>query len=118
MSGQRFAAALLSAIVLTSCGGGDLRLEASKPQISALVSFGDSLSDIGAYSVGTVKALGGGKYTVNAPESKNRIELIAARFGLPAPCPAQTGLDGVRYTDFFGHSCLVNFTNGRIYEAI
>jgi hypothetical protein len=24
----------------------------------------------------------------------------------------------LRYPDFFGHSCLVNFTNGRIYEAI
>jgi hypothetical protein len=24
----------------------------------------------------------------------------------------------LRYPDFFGHSCLVNFTNGRIYETL
>jgi len=68
------------------------------------------LSDVGTYKVGTVAALGGGTYTVNgiagaigadpAP-SKNWTELVAAQVGLPAPCPAQTGLDGDVNQGFF-----------------
>lgn len=83
-----FSAALLTAAILAGCGG------SNTPQFSGLVSFGDSLSDIGTYSVGTVKALGGGKYTVNDPSAKNWIELMAAKLNVTAPCPAQTGLDG------------------------
>lgn len=85
-----FAAALLAAAVLAACGGSNN----NPPQFSSLVSFGDSLSDIGTYSVGTVKVLGGGKYTINAPDAKNWIEDMAARLNVSAPCPAQTGLDG------------------------
>lgn len=84
----KLAAALASAAILASCGGSD------SPQYTGVVSFGDSLSDIGTYAVGTVKSLGGGKYTVNAPDSKNWIELMASRMNVSAPCPAQTGLDG------------------------
>ncbi|OWW22592.1 SGNH/GDSL hydrolase family protein [Noviherbaspirillum denitrificans] len=83
-----FAAALLSAAVLAGCGGNDT------PQFSNLVSFGDSLSDVGTYAVGSVKALGGGKYTVNDPSARNWIELMATRLNVAAPCPVQTGLDG------------------------
>lgn len=85
---NHFAAALLSAAFLAGCGGNDT------PQFSNLVSFGDSLSDVGTYSVGTVKALGGGQYTINDPASKNWIELMASRLNVAAPCPAQTGLQG------------------------
>jgi outer membrane lipase/esterase len=85
----KLASALFAALILASCGGGD-----NKPQFSGIVSFGDSLSDIGTYSVGTVKTLGGGKYTINAPDSKNWIELMAPKLNVTAPCPAQTGLDG------------------------
>lgn len=81
-------AALLSAAILAGCGGN------STPQFSSVVSFGDSLSDIGTYSVGTVKALGGGKYTVNDSTALNWIELMAGKLNVAAPCPAQTGLDG------------------------
>jgi outer membrane lipase/esterase len=88
MRHYQFAAALLSAVVLAGCGG------SNSTQFSSVVSFGDSLSDIGTYSVGTVKALGGGKYTVNDPTAKNWIELMAAKLNVAAPCPAQTGLDG------------------------
>jgi outer membrane lipase/esterase len=87
----RFAAALLTSAVLVACGGGGSN---NVPQFSSLVSFGDSLSDVGTYSVGTVKALGGGKYTVNAPDAKIWIELMASRLNVSAPCPAQTGLEG------------------------
>ncbi|MGH8807694.1 MAG: SGNH/GDSL hydrolase family protein [Noviherbaspirillum sp.] len=89
MRQPKFLAALLAASVLAGCGGSD-----NAPQFSSLVSFGDSLSDIGTYSVGSVKAMGGGKYTINAPDSKNWIELMAPKLNLSAPCQAQTGLDG------------------------
>jgi outer membrane lipase/esterase len=65
-----------------------------KIQFSTQISFGDSLSDVGTYAVGTIAAMGGGKFTINGAGSRNWTELMAAEFGLPAPCPAQTGLDG------------------------
>ena len=97
----KFALAALAMSILAACGGGsgDLTL---KVRFGAQVSFGDSLSDVGTYAVGTVAALGGGKFTINgnntalnpALTGKNWTELMAERFGLPAPCPAQTGLAG------------------------
>jgi phospholipase/lecithinase/hemolysin len=90
--------------VLAGCGGngaspGDQTL---KVKFTQQVSFGDSLSDVGSYKVGTVAALGGGKFTINGDNTsinaaltgKNWTELMAAQFGLPAPCAAQTGLNG------------------------
>ena len=98
------ALAMLSAAVMAACGGsssssGD---QVIKTKFSAQVSFGDSLSDVGTYKVGTVKALGGGVFNINgdltasnpALTGKNWTELLAAQLGLPAPCPAVTGLDG------------------------
>lgn len=103
-----FTAALFSAIILASCGG-----DSNTPRFSSVVSFGDSLSDIGTYSVGTVKALGGGKYTVNDPSSKNWIELMAAKLNVAAPCPAQTGLDGAPALGFAVP--VTNFSNCTAY---
>ncbi len=94
----KFAVAMMAAAALTACGGGSDR--SPKIQYSSVVSFGDSLSDIGTYGVGTVKLLGGGKYSINSPTSKNWIELIAAQLGQPAPCAAQTGLDGLASQGF------------------
>ncbi|SFU98012.1 SGNH/GDSL hydrolase family protein [Pseudoduganella namucuonensis] len=100
----KLALAVMSAAILAACGsgkpnGGDQTL---KVKFASQVSFGDSLSDVGTYAVGTVKALGGGKYTINGNNTgvnaeltgKNWTELMAAQFGLPAPCAAMTGLDG------------------------
>ncbi|HEY0844992.1 MAG TPA: SGNH/GDSL hydrolase family protein [Noviherbaspirillum sp.] len=84
----KLAAAFATAAILAGCGG------SNSPQYSGVVSFGDSLSDVGTYAVGTVRSLGGGKYTVNAPDAKNWIELMASRLNVSAPCPAQTGLQG------------------------
>ena len=84
----------LSAALLVACGGGGNGDQSTKIAYSSLVSFGDSLSDIGTYKVGTIAAANGGKYTVNSSTDKNWTELIAAQLGLAAPCPAQTGLDG------------------------
>ena len=108
----KYSLAILSAVaILAGCGGsgsntaGDQTLKA---KYSAQISFGDSLSDVGSYAVGPVKALGGGKYNINgdnkgvnaALTGKNWTELMAAQFGLPAPCAAQTGLDGVAAQGF------------------
>ena len=83
--------ALGCAIVLAGCGGGD---GGQSPGVSftQMVTFGDSLNDVGTYKVGSIAALGGGKWTVNSPTTKNWTEIVAAQYGLPAPCAAQTGL--------------------------
>jgi outer membrane lipase/esterase len=104
MRHTNLALALLTAAVLTACGGngskpGDQTL---KTKYSAQVSFGDSLSDVGTYAVGAIAQLGGGKWTINGDNTaknpvltgKNWTELVAAQLGLPAPCAAQTGLIG------------------------
>ncbi|QYF95692.1 esterase [Massilia sp. PAMC28688] len=106
MRQTHFALAVLTAAVLSACGGGSDGTSADEQKLkttfSNMVSFGDSLSDVGTYAVGTIKAAGGGKFTINGDNTainpaltgKNWTELIAAQFGLPAPCAAQTGLDG------------------------
>lgn len=107
-----FLPVLLAAALLSGCNGDDDAAPAPvpvppvepapKPHFSAQISFGDSLSDVGTYAVGTVKTLGGGKFTINGDNTRLNpaftgltwIEVMAARLGLPAPCAAQTGLDG------------------------
>ena len=83
--------ALVCAMALAGCGGGD---GGQSPGVgfTQMVTFGDSLSDVGTYKVGSIAALGGGKWTVNSPTAKNWTEVVAAQYGLPAPCAAQTGL--------------------------
>lgn len=93
-----FLIATALAVALSGCGngGGDV---APAIQFTSQVNFGDSLSDVGSYAVGTVAALGGGRYTVNetlngASVPSNWSELIAKDLGVPVPCPAETGLEG------------------------
>jgi outer membrane lipase/esterase len=105
-----FALALLTAAVLTACGGNGPSAgnQTPKTKFSNQITFGDSLSDVGTYAVGGVAALGGGTYTINgnntavSPEltGKNYTTLIAAQLGLPAPCAAQTGLLGTAAAGF------------------
>jgi outer membrane lipase/esterase len=96
MRQTNLALAMLTAAVLSACGGSDNDTPAAqpKPHFASQVSFGDSLSDVGTYKVGAVLALSGGKYTVNGATAKNWTELMAADAGLAAPCPAVTGLTG------------------------
>ena len=102
MHQTKFALAVLAAAVLAGCGGASGGDQALKVKYTAQVSFGDSLSDVGSYAVGTVLAKGGGKFTINGdntkinPEltGKNWTEHLAAQFGLAAPCAAETGLEG------------------------
>jgi len=77
----------LTAALLAACGGDD-----DKVQFTSVVSFGDSISDAGAYNVGTIAALGGGKFTVNGPDGLTWTEVLATTVGAPAQCPAQTGM--------------------------
>lgn len=94
--------ALLIAVSVAGCGGGITEGQGLQPRFSAQVTFGDSLSDVGSYAVGAIKAAGGGKYTINGDNTavnpaltgKNWTELMAVQFQLPAPCAAQTGLNG------------------------
>eukprot|EP01133_Synstelium_polycarpum_P016129 gene16129-19188_t len=102
MHQTKFALAVLAAAVLAGCGGATGGDQTLKVKYSAQVSFGDSLSDVGSYAVGAVAASGGGKFTINGdntainPEltGKNWTEHMAAQFSLPAPCAAETGLEG------------------------
>jgi len=80
-------AALGAAVVLAACGGGSDGIF-----FDSTVSFGDSLSDVGSYKVGTIAAVGGGKWTVNSSTAQNWTELVAAAARTSAPCAAQTGL--------------------------
>jgi phospholipase/lecithinase/hemolysin len=99
-----FALALLTAAVLTACGGTDPRPgdQTPKTKFTQQVTFGDSLSDVGTYAVGGIAVMGGGQYTINGDATsvspqltgKNYTALVAAQLGLPAPCAAQTGLLG------------------------
>ncbi|MBC3880536.1 SGNH/GDSL hydrolase family protein [Undibacterium sp. LX40W] len=93
----------VAAAALVACGGGtssSSKDPAPKITFSSQVTFGDSLSDVGTYKVGTVAALGGGKYTVNSATAKNWTEIVASNLGLPAPCAAQTGLEGLAAQGF------------------
>jgi phospholipase/lecithinase/hemolysin len=104
------ALALLTAAVLTACGGSSPSAgnQTPKTKFSNQITFGDSLSDVGTSAVGAVAALGGGQYTINgnntavSPEltGKNYTTLIALQLGLPAPCAAQTGLFGTASAGF------------------
>jgi phospholipase/lecithinase/hemolysin len=104
-------AALAAAVVLASCGGGDGGIE-----VNSTVSFGDSLSDVGTYKVGTIAAVGGGKWTVNSATASNWTELVAARVGTGAPCAAQTGLltniPGLTGAPVTNHAECFNYAQG------
>ena len=86
-------AAMGAALVLAACGGGD-GTQTSKVSFKSMVNFGDSLSDVGTYKVGTVAALKGGQYTINSDTNQNWTALIAKQLALTEPCPAETGLNG------------------------
>lgn len=107
-------AALSAALLVVACGGGS---DNSGPVgYTSMVSFGDSLSDVGTYKVGTVAALGGGTYSVNSTTSKNWTQDVAASLALPMPCAAKTGLDGDPAQGFsvpqVNHAGCLNYAEG------
>lgn len=92
-------ATLSAALLVAACGGGGDGDQTPKVAFTSIVTFGDSLSDVGTYRVGPVAASGGGRFTVNPATPKtptNWQELIAAQLGLSASaCAARTGGFGV-----------------------
>ena len=85
-------ASLAVCVLLASCGGGGDGDQNPRVSYDKLVSFGDSLSDVGSYRIGAIAQLGGGEYSINGATGVNWIELLAASAHVPAPCAAQTGL--------------------------
>jgi phospholipase/lecithinase/hemolysin len=96
--------AVVGAALLAACGGGD-----SEPSVTRVVAFGDSLTDLGAYTPATQIPLGqaagvapffGGRFTTNtftgysASSNSNTatiwVEWVAARFGV-AITPHEVG---------------------------
>ena len=86
-------AAGLAALLLSACGGGGGGDQSTSVKFSALVSFGDSLSDVGSYHTPGIAAVGGGKYTVNGTDGLIWVDRLAAQLSLSAPCAAETGLN-------------------------
>lgn len=94
----RLVLAACAAAVLAACGGGgdEAPTPAARVKYSRLISFGDSLSDVGSYATPGVKAAGGGRYTVNAPGARVWVEVLASDWlGVAAPCAAEVGLNSV-----------------------
>ena len=94
---RAFGLAAIAALVSVACGGGDDDNPPPLVTFSRMVSFGDSLSDVGSYRTRVVaEAYGGGKYTINdiaGGTDKMWTERIAEALNLPAQCAAQTGLE-------------------------
>jgi outer membrane lipase/esterase len=78
---------------LAGCGGGSSTPVVAPAAYDRLVVFGDSLSDVGTYATAGVKAMGGGKFTVNGASGKVWVEDLAAQLRVAAPCAARTGLE-------------------------
>ena len=108
---KNFRAAALAglvALLLAACGGSDPYIPGSgspegapttKGSFTALVSFGDSLSDVGAYAPATSLTGNnqppyfGGKFTTNGPGGTVWVENLAAALGLVVT-PAEVGFAG------------------------
>ncbi|MCY7308033.1 MAG: lipase [Rhodoferax sp.] len=99
----------LSALLLVACGGGDPTVPGTgspagapttKGTFTAVVSFGDSLSDAGAYAPATSLAGNGtapyfgGKFTTNSAASTVWVENLATKLGVLVT-PAEVGFNGV-----------------------
>jgi phospholipase/lecithinase/hemolysin len=101
--------ALLAALILAACGGGgETVAPAADAQVAgastrrafnAVVSFGDSLSDVGTYQPATVvpgtdpPIYLGGRFTTNSATATIWVENVAARLGI-AITPAEVGFGG------------------------
>lgn len=97
---SKLAASLLALSLIASCGGSDDDDAPDSPgDFQAVVSFGDSLSDIGSYAPATsVTGNGqppyfGGKFTTNASTSLIWVERVAQALDLVVT-PAQVGFGG------------------------
>ena len=100
-----FTLSVTASLLLAACGGGDPETAAgastaaalhAQRRFSSVVSFGDSLSDVGTYTVATQipgtdpPIFLGGKFTTNSATSTIWVENIADRLGLVVT-PAEVG---------------------------
>jgi phospholipase/lecithinase/hemolysin len=90
--------ACAAAAFLAGCGGNSAGDQSPRVAFTQMVSFGDSLSDVGSYNVGVVAAQGGGHYSINGQGATgllwtNWTEFLSATLKLSAPCAAETGLN-------------------------
>ncbi len=104
---------LIASLVLglTGCGGQNEAPQTPKVSYSSVVSFGDSLSDPGAYKVGPVARLGGGLFTVNGilgaagsepVPSYTWAQLVSAAATGQVSCAARTGGFGEAVSNITG----------------
>jgi phospholipase/lecithinase/hemolysin len=102
-----WALSLMAALVLSACGGGTdapsstatADSQAARRTFTSVVSFGDSLSDVGTYTPATAipgtspTVFLGGRFTTNSPTSTIWVENIASKLGLTLT-PAEVGFAG------------------------
>lgn len=88
---------LAAAGLLAGCGGGDDNPPAAeKVTYTKLVSFGDSLSDVGTYATpGLVATTGGGRFTINGAGTQLWVNRVATAANVPTTCAAQNGLNSI-----------------------
>jgi outer membrane lipase/esterase len=98
--------AAAAAALLVACSGGGAGDQAPRVSYGKMVTFGDSLSDVGSYNTGIVLQFGGGRYTINTGDPVNWTELLAATAGVDALCPAEVGLNSA--PDLGGHQPIVD----------
>ncbi len=95
---------IVVAVLIIGCGGSGSSDDTV--QFESVVSFGDSLSDVGTYEVGTIEDLGGGQFTVNGAAPRVWTEFLSDSLNTPAQCAARTGMlpndgtTGAPVTDF------------------
>lgn len=118
--------ATLLVLGLVGCGGSGTGNQTPRVSYSSVVSFGDSLSDPGAYKVGPVAGLGGGLFTVNGitgdvgadpSPTYTWAQLVAAAVVGTPSCAARTGGFGVSATTVAG---CTNYAQGgsRVTDAV
>ena len=105
---RRLVAVLVAGVLVSACGGGfddapralgPAGAPQSAPGFTSVVSFGDSLSDVGTYTPATslsgdgAAPYLGGKFTTNSASARIWVELVAASLGL-AVTPAEVGFNG------------------------
>ena len=86
-------AAMGAALLVAACGGGGDGNQTPRVAFTSMVSFGDSLSDVGTYRVGPIAAAGGGRFTVNPGVVTTPTiwtEYVALQIGLTS-CAARSG---------------------------
>ena len=103
-------AAPAAAAFLAGCGGAGTGNQSPSVGFDRMVSFGDSLSDVGTYKTNLIAASGGGEYSINGNLAKagfahtNWVEYLAGTLQLDAPCAAEVGLASVGQLSFLAQA--------------